>query len=111
MRPLHAFSASGRLLSSAGGFRPGRGQRRWRRMRARLGLFAVWVAIAFWSMGASIDPPRTVAASVQVASIDASPANDDGHDDADAMLAPSIDTEGALAEGDGSPPAVDAGSR
>lgn len=83
--------------------RPGRRLRRWQRMRARLGLFAVWIAIAFWSMGASFDPPPAEAATAADVRRDADLAVPlDTDIAAEGMLAPSIDTEGALAVGEGS---------
>lgn len=78
--------------------RHGRGLRRWRRARARLGLFAVWVAIAFWAAGASFEPPADARSDAQPDA--ATLANVSASDAFDASLAPSIDTEGALSAAD-----------
>lgn len=34
-----------------------RGSRRWRRMRARIGVLAVWMALLVWALGASVRVP------------------------------------------------------
>ena len=44
-----------------------RGTRRWRRMRARLGLMALWAALLVWALGASLRVPGEVDAPVPAA--------------------------------------------
>lgn len=68
----HAFVAS-RILPATS-----RSSRRWRRMRARIGLMALWAALAVWILGASVQVPGEAGAApspqavVQVA-VQASP--------------------------------------
>lgn len=44
-------------LASPASPRATRGSRHWRRMRARLGLMALWAALLVWSLGASLQVP------------------------------------------------------
>ncbi len=46
-----------------------RGARRWRRMRARIGLMAVWITLLVWATGASLRVPgeATVVSSPEAA--------------------------------------------
>lgn len=51
-----------------------RGTRRWRRMRARIGLMALWAALLVWALGASLRVPGEVGASPAVAVVAGVPA-------------------------------------
>lgn len=47
----------------------GRGLRRWRRMRARIGFMALWAALLVWALGASMQVPGEVRTSQAAARV------------------------------------------
>lgn len=79
-----------------------RNARRWRRVRGRLGLVALWAALAVWIAGASVvvpdaEPSRFAVVAPALIVVDHAP-----RDVPDSAVEPavteSIDTEGALGE-------------
>lgn len=74
-----------------------RGTRRWRRMRARIGLLALWAALLVWALGASVrvpgevgaPPVAVIGAAAPVAHVDLERAAAWPRESADAWQAPS----------------------
>lgn len=64
---MHHVAVAPRSFPSAG-----RGIRRWRRMRARIGFMALWAALLVWALGASMQVPGEVRASQDAAPVQAS---------------------------------------